>query len=226
MSPLAGMCEARLQTPVTDALDQRDGDDVQQRGEAEGLKGAEGLGFHLARGVRQFGEADGHAILAGAASLGIGYAFEDFCWKPSLILRADAISGGDGEGTVHTFNPLFQANNYFNEGGFISPSNLYNLNPLLVLKPRDNLTVNLGVNFQWRFDAEDSVYGAPLQVLGGPAPDGQTYLGTALNLSVEWNPFPATTLFLGYTHHDAGPSLTSIGGTDVDYLQLSVRQEF
>lgn len=176
--------------------------------------------------IGQYGEAGGRRIAAGAASLGIGWKLEGVCWQPSLILRADAISGGENQGSVHTFNPLFQANNYFNEGGFLSPSNLYNLNPVLVLKPMESITVNFGVNFQWRFDADDAVYGPPLQSLGGPSPDGSTYLGTAVNFSIEWAAAPATTLFFGYTHHDAGPSLTSIGGTDVDYLQFSIRRTF
>jgi Alginate export len=174
----------------------------------------------------QFGSAADRDILAGAGSLGIGYNFQELPWSPSLQLRADAISGGDDRGTLHTFHPLFQANNYFNEGGFLSPSNLYNVNPLVVLKPCDNVALTLGVNFQWRFSPDDSVYAPPLQRLGGPSPDGERYLGTAFNASLEWVFTSSTSLFLGYTHHDAGPSLTGIGGSDVDYLQTSVRHEF
>lgn len=176
--------------------------------------------------IAQFGDAGGRDILAGAASLGVGYVFEELLWSPSLQLRADAISGGDDRGTLHTFHPLFQANNYFNEGGFLSPSNLYNVNPLVALKPCDNVELTIGVNFQWRFSADDSVYGPPLQRLGGPSSDGERYLGTAFNVSLAWELTSSTSLFLGYTHHDAGPSLTGIGGSDVDYLQTSVRHEF
>jgi len=176
--------------------------------------------------IFQFGEAGGRDILAGAASLGIGYTLEEWLWSPSFQLRADAISGGDDTGTLHTFHPLFQANNYFNEGGFLSPSNLYNLNPLVVFQPCEKLELTLGVNFQWRFSPDDAVYGPPLQRLGGPASDGERYLGTAFNASMGWEITSSTTAFLGYTHHEAGPSLTEIGGSDVDYMQLSFRQEF
>jgi hypothetical protein len=174
----------------------------------------------------QFGNAADRDILAGAASLGIGYVFQEIPWAPSLQLRADAISGGDDHGTLHTFHPLFQANNYFNEGGFLSPSNLYNLNPLVMLTPCEKVELTFGVNFQWRFSADDSVYGPPLQRLGGPSPDGERYLGTAFNASLAWELTSTTSLFLGYTHHDAGPSLSGIGGSDVDYLQTSFRREF
>lgn len=176
--------------------------------------------------IVQFGDAGGRDILAGAASLGLGWAFHDLPGKPSLQLRADAISGGDATGSLHTFHPLFQANNYFNEGGFLSPSNLYNVNPLIELHPRENLTLRCGVNFQWRFDPDDAVYAPPLQPIGGPAPGGERYLGTAFNASLEWAVTPSTSVFLGYTHLDAGPSLTGIGGSDVDYLQSSIRWEF
>lgn len=176
--------------------------------------------------IYQFGKANGHHLSAGAASLGIGWHFEDAIWSPSMILRADAISGGNETGSRHTFNPLFQANNYFNEGGFISPSNLYNLNPVLILKPNREVSINMGMNFQWRFDADDAVYGAPLQEIGGKSPGGDTYLGTAYNFSIEWAAAQKTSLFFGYTHHQAGKSLTSIGGGNVDYWQLSFRREF
>ncbi|QJE95131.1 alginate export family protein [Luteolibacter luteus] len=176
--------------------------------------------------IAQFGEAGGRDILAGAASLGIGYEFEDLPWHISPQLRADAISGGDEGGTIHTFHPLFQANNYFNEGGFLSPSNLFNLNPLVTLKPEDGLTFTLGVNFQWLASTQDAIYGPPLQKLGTPVPGGNRYLGTAFNASVEWEFAEGTSLFLGYTHHDAGKALTDIGGEDVEYLQGSFRWEF
>lgn len=176
--------------------------------------------------IFQFGSAGGRDILAGAGSLGVGYMLESLPWSPSFQLKADAISGGDDSGALHTFHPLFQANNYFNEGGFLSPSNLYNINPLVVLRPHEKLELTLGVNFQWRFSADDAIYGPPLQRLAGPAPNGERYLGTAFNASLGWKVASSTELFLGYTRHEAGSSLTAVGGTDVNYVQASFRQEF
>jgi hypothetical protein len=176
--------------------------------------------------ILQFGEAGERDILAGAASLGVGYVFRNVPWHPTLALRADLISGGDATGDLHTFHPLFQANNYFNEGGFVSPSNLCNINPLVKLKPHPKVELTLGVNFLWRYSAEDDVYGPPLQRLAGPAPGGERYLGTAYNAAVSWQAASNTELSLGFTHHEAGPSLTSVGGGDEDYFQASVRVEF
>ena len=176
--------------------------------------------------IAQFGEAGGRDILAGAASLGIGHVCEGLPWNPAPQLRADAISGGDEGGTIHTFHPLFQANNYFNEGGFLSPSNLFNVNPLVTLTPREGLTLRLGVNFQWIASTRDAIYAPPLQRLATPVPGGSRYLGTAVNASVEWAFMEESSVFFGYTHHDAGKALTDIGGKDVDYLQASFRREF
>lgn len=176
--------------------------------------------------IGQFGRAADRDILAGAASLGIGYAFTQLPWKPSPQLRADAISGGDDGDTLHTFHPLFQANNYFNEGGFLSPSNLFNVNPLLTLKPREEITVSLGVNFQWLASTRDAIYGPPLQRLATPKAGGDRYLGTAFNASVEWQVAESISLSLGYTHHDAGKALIEAGGEDVNYLQAAFRREF
>lgn len=176
--------------------------------------------------IAQFGDAGGRDILAGAASLGIGHEFGKLPWRMTPQLRADAISGGDEDGTIHTFHPLFQANNYFNEGGFLSPSNLFNLNPLLTLKPRDGLTLTLGVNFQWLASTHDAIYAPPLQRLATPVPGGDRYLGTAFNASLEWEFAEGFSTFVGYTRHNAGKALTQIGGEDVDYFQGSFRWGF
>jgi hypothetical protein len=176
--------------------------------------------------IFQFGKAGRRDIRAGAISLGIGRLMDDAPMRPTLMLRADAISGGGGDGALNTFHPLFQANNYFNEGGFISPSNLYNINPVLMLQPHPKVSVSMGVNFQWRFSADDAIYAPPLQPIGDPAPGVDRYLGTAFNAAVTWRISDSAEFALGFTHHEAGPSLTSVGGKDVDYFQTSLRIEF
>lgn len=175
--------------------------------------------------ILQGGEVADRDVLAGAVSLGVGYTF-DAPLKPTLGFRGDLISGGQSADSVNTFDPLFQANNYFNEGGFVSPSNLYNLNPRLELQLSRTVSLNLGVNFLWRFDPDDAVYGPPFRTLAGPAPDGQRHLGTACGLALSWKPHPSCAIALSVTHHEAGSSLTSVGGQSVDYAQVAARIEF
>jgi len=182
--------------------------------------------IHNSELIFQFGEAGDREILAGAASLGIGYVFTTAPWKPTLQFRGDAISGGGATGTLHTFHPLFQANNYFNEGGFLSPSNLYNLNPFITFHPHEKVELSFGVNFQWRFSGDDAVYAPPLQPLGPPAPDGERYLGTAFNASLAWEITGSTSFFVAWTKQNAGPSLRRIGASEVTYLQTALRREF
>jgi hypothetical protein len=186
----------------------------------------EGPWLHNTELIAQVGEAGGREILAGAASLGVGRELAGLPWKPVPQLRADVISGGDEGGTIHSFHPLFQANNYFNEGGFVSPSNLYNLNPLLSLHPCEEIEITLGVNFQWLFSTRDAIYGPPLQRLASPRPGGDRYLGTAFNASVAWEMRKDVECFLGLTHHEAGAALEDIGGRSVDYVQASFRWSF
>ncbi|MEK7954228.1 alginate export family protein [Luteolibacter soli] len=173
----------------------------------------------------QFGHAGERDILAGALSLGVGRVL-DAPMKPTLMLRADAISGGDDKGALNTLHPLFQANNYFNQGGFISPSNLYNLNPQIMLQPRADVGVTLGVNFQWRFSDDDAIYAPPLRPIGKPSPGVDKYLGTAFNAAVTWDACESTQLALSFTHHEAGPSLIAAGGKNVDYLQTALNLRF
>ncbi len=190
------------------------------------LFGKEGPWSYNHEGILQTGDVADREVFAGALSLGGGYTFQNTTFEPTLGFRGDLISGGQSPGRVSTFDPLFQANNYFNEGGFVSPSNLYNLNPRLSLQLTPTLTLDLGVNFLWRFDSEDSVYAPPFNAVAGAAPHGERYLGTAYNLALAWDPHPSFDLSIGFTHHEAGPSLTSVGGQSVDYLQIAARLEF
>jgi|GEM_PF-7026710 len=178
--------------------------------------------------VLQFGKIQERNIFAGAFSFGMGRVISAAPLKPTLMLRADVISGGDDEGTVHTFHPLFQANNYFNEGGFISPTNLYNINPVLILQPHSRLSITLGVNFQWRFSADDAIYAPPLQPLDQSSAkhESSRYLGTAFNAAVTWQVIERAEISLGCTHHEAGASLAAVGGRDVDYFQAAFRLIF
>jgi len=176
--------------------------------------------------IFQFGDCAGRTIVAGAASLGGGYVWDFDSWKLTLGFKGDVISGGGPTGNVNTFNPLFQANNYFNEGGYVSPANLYNLNPLVTIEPLPEVSVTAGVNWLWRFSADDFVYGPPFSRVAPPAPDGERFLGTAVNLSTSWSPHPALELVAGYTHHFVGDSLTAVGGRDVDYFQTTLRLQF
>lgn len=176
--------------------------------------------------IFQFGDCAGRTIIAGAASLGGGYVWELDSWVLTAAVKADAISGGDSTGNMNTFNPLFQANNYFNEGGYVSPSNLYNLNPLLTIAPLPEISVTGGVNWLWRFSPNDDVYAPPFSRVAPPAPDGQRFLGTALSLSLGWSPHPALDFSIGYTHHIVGSSLSAVGGRNVDYFQTTFRIQF
>lgn len=190
------------------------------------LFGQEGPWSYNHEFMLQWGEVAGRDILAGAVSLGTGYTWAHAPLQPTLGLRGDLISGGQSATSVHTFDPLFQANNYFNEGGFVSPSNLYNLNPRLSLQLCPQVSLDLGVNFLWRFDSQDAVYVPPFSAVAGAAPHGESYLGTAYNVALAWSPRPSFDLSLGFTHHEAGRSLTRVGGRSVDYLQLVARAEF
>ncbi|WP_146848522.1 alginate export family protein [Brevifollis gellanilyticus] len=190
------------------------------------LFGKEGPWSYNHEFILQTGDVADRDILAGAVSLGLGHTWKDQLFQPTLGFRGDLISGGQGSGEINTFDPLFQANNYFNEGGFVSPSNLYNLNPRLSLQLTKSLSLDLGVNFLWRFDTGDAVYTPPFNAVAGAAPNGERYLGTAYNAALAWDPHSSFDLSIGFTHHEAGPSLTSVGGRSVDYLQIAARIEF
>ena len=172
--------------------------------------------FHYdLEGLCQFGRYGRAEVSAWTASADVGYFFKDLPFGPNLSLRADVASGDANphDGTLGTFNPLFPRGSYFTEPGFIGPSNLIALHPVVDWHLCKGLGLVTTVVGYWRQDTGDGIYnfgGFPSVSGPGVMPNpGQPasrarFVGTEANAWLTWGINRHVTLDLSYSHFFAG----------------------
>ncbi|MEM1187490.1 MAG: alginate export family protein [Pseudomonadota bacterium] len=162
----------------------------------------------------QFGEHGDSDIRAWTLATNTGYRF-DALWSPSIMLSANVSSGDSArdDGRLETFDALYPRGSYFSEIAQIGPSNFYNVNPYLGLQPREDIVISMDLNWFWRNELNDGVYGPPGNIVRLPQDSRKRLVSTAFSASIEWE--ATEKLFLGfvmtYSHpgafiEDTGPS--------------------
>lgn len=161
----------------------------------------EGLDFNWEADF-QWGGFNGRIIRAWRISTETGYTFAQTGWKLRPLLRADASSGtNDPEGnTLGTFNPLFP------RGAYLTPCmppvfelpNVMDVHPMLMTRPRPNISTSVAWNWFFRESVEDGLYGFDnsgpvyfldnLSPLSGLTPQGHRYIGSMGDLEIRWAP--------------------------------------
>lgn len=175
--------------------------------------------FHYdVEGLYQFGRFGSTRISAYEASLDVGYYFQALPFGPNVSLRLDLASGDANrrDGRLGTFNPLFPKGIYFSEPGFIGPSNLVALHPVVDWHLHKAVGLVTTVIGYWRQDTGDGVYNfagvpalpagspVPASPAGGQVPGGARYVGTEANAWLEWGVNRHLTFDLSYSHFFAG----------------------
>ncbi len=138
--------------------------------------------------IYQSGSFAGAGIRAWTIATDTGYT-----WRTPLqirlALRADAASG-DGnpaDRTLNTFNPLFPRGAYFApKFALISPSNIYDLHPVLFYHPKQNVTASLDGVWFWRQNVHDGLYGYGGSLLASGSPAQSRFIGNQVSLEVRW----------------------------------------
>jgi hypothetical protein len=172
--------------------------------------------------VYQFGSFGDGNIRAWAAFSDLGYTWESLSWKPRLGTQLNVMSGdkNPGDPDLETFFPMFPRQSYFSEANLIGPVNLYNVTPVLIVRPIEPLALSLAWDGFWRQSLEDGLYrpSGVVQVEGAGNPE--RCVGGELNPAAQW----ATRhvmIVASYSHFFAGPFLRAAGlGRDVDAFTL------
>ena len=174
-------------------------------------------------GVYQFGEFGPGNIDAFGARSDIYYE-PDSTWKVRPGLRL-AVTSGDSDNSdndLGTFSALFPNLNYNSEAAIYGPGNGYEVHPNIEIRPIDDLSVRLGVDFLWRQSTNDALYAGPGFPLGTGDTSSSRYVGSLQNVEVSWSPTPHVTVFASYVHADAGSFVRDGGGEDTDFAMVSV----
>ena len=174
-------------------------------------------------GVVQFGSFGDQSILAWTASLDTGYTV-DVPLHPRIGLKTDVASGdrnpeGDTQGT---FDGLFFKSGYFNDASLLRPENIIDVHPNLSLELTKKLSINGGADFLWRYSRNDGIYAPPGFVALPAIRANSPYVGTALDVNLEWQLQRHITFEASYVHMFTGSYVREAGGGDVNYVSATL----
>ena len=132
----------------------------------------------------QVGEQD---IQAWTVASNTGYKLNGKM-KPELMLSVNVASGDDeiSDGTLKTFNALFPKGNYFSEIALLGPSNFINFNPNISLQPSPTVKLNAGINWYWRLETADGLYGPPGNIIRSASGSSSRFVNTAVSAGLDW----------------------------------------
>jgi hypothetical protein len=189
----------------------------------------------------QFGTFGDQRISAWMVAAEAGYTLAAAPTAPRLYLGFDAASGnGDGtKGTFGTFNQLFPLGHaYFGYIDVIGRQNIIDLHPGVELNLIQNaryakkVTLRTDYHAFWRQNDADAVYtvaaGAGSSpnaagVLRAAGTSGESYIGSELDLLLNWQVDRHLLLYAGYSHFFAGDFIEDTGASkDIDFAYMAV----
>lgn len=179
-----------------------------------------------AEGGWQFGTFGDGDISAGFASLVLGWSPCWGSWQPRLALGLDYAGGDDeaGDEDVGTFQQLFPLGHaYLGFADLIGRQNILAANFQVGVKPAKDLELKATYHGFWRADENDAVYNAGGGVLRAASGSSETFVGTEIDVTVEYKFKRHWAALLGWSHFFPGDFIDETGAhEDVDlvYLQL------
>src|SRR6266404_2722597 len=172
--------------------------------------------------VIQFGNFGNDSILAWTAAIKAGYTW-DAPLQPRLGIKTGITSGDHDphDGRQETFDPLFFMSGYFNDASLIRPSNIIGVHPNLALQLTRRISIDGGADWFWRYSRNDAVYGVPGRIAIPALSNAPSYIGTALDLNLNWQIQRHISFQASYVHFLTGEYINQAGGKDVNYFSTT-----
>ena len=167
-------------------------------------------------GIGQVGTLASWNVLAWAAHGDAGWTLKA-PWTPRLGVRTDILSGGDSNGTVHTFNALYPNYVYSTEATIEAPANLVQVGATLGLHPFESVTVNYTLEGLWRYSVHDAFYAAPTFALVVPNGSSRRFSGVEQQVEATWRINKFLDLTAAYVHFEPGAFLRSARARSQDF---------
>jgi Alginate export len=185
-------------------------------------------------GVRLFGAAEGfdwnaeialqqgrfrsHDIRAGMLAGIAGYTFTGLPWAPRIGMEGNYASGDNAHGsTIGTFNAMYPRLPYFAETSLLVPANIYDIRPVLELRPTPNVLAVFGWDTLWRASTTDALYGSGMTPYPGTARVSGRRVGTELSADIRWRINKNLVLGAIFAEFFAGPAVQEALGKSVTY---------
>jgi hypothetical protein len=194
----------------------------------------------------QFGQFGSQNISAYSIAAEGGYTAAQWPTTPRIYLGFDLATGNDnpdGRGTFGTFNQLFPLGHaYFGYIDVIGRQNIIDLHPGVELTLIQNarlakkVTLRTDYHLFWRENENDAVYNVlagsastPPQagVLRAASGSGEMFVGSELDVLLNWQIDRHLLLYGGYSHFFAGDFIQDTGASrDIDFAYFAVVYTF
>lgn len=179
--------------------------------------------------IYQFGEFGAGDISAWTVASETGYTWTDAPWRPRLALSANIASGDDdrNDDNLGTFNALFPRGNYFSQAAVLGPRNFFNVHPFVTLAPTPDWSLTTDVNFFWRLQTEDGVYGPSGQLIRASSGSDERFVGSAVSLTSDWAISRNLAFTATYAHFFPGAFIRETGSAaNIDFFEITLRYRF
>jgi hypothetical protein len=187
-------------------------------------------------GDYQFGQAGAGDISAWSIAFEGGYTLMDCPLKPRAYIGADVASGDRDAANPdkQTFNQLFPLGHaYFGYIDVIGRQNIIDVHPGIELTLLENKSFAKKISLRgdyhlfWRESKADGVYNAAGGLLRGASGSGESYIGSEVDLLLNWQIDRHISAYFGYSHFFAGDFLQTTGPSDdIDFFYAAMSFTF
>ncbi len=141
------------------------------------------------------------------------------------------IASGDrdpADPDLESFSALFPRGNYFSEAAVLGPRNFFNLHPFLTVNPSQAWSLTTDVNFFWRLETQDGVYGPSGQLIRPSGGSDERFVGYyAWSVNSGWTLSRHLTLTAIYSHFIPGQFIEDTGPDDsINFVELTAQFKF
>ena len=179
--------------------------------------------------VYQFGKFGNANINAWTIATETGYQWKSLALQPRLIISANIASGDKDPDNpaLQSFNALFPRGNYFSEAAVVGPRNFFNFHPFLTVYPNEKWSFTSSINFFWRHELNDGLYGPSGQLLRAANGNTERYVGTSFSFNSEWSVNRNLTLTAIYSQWLPGDFIKATGSSEkIRFLELTMQFKF
>lgn len=184
----------------------------------------------------QFGDFGDTDISAWSFATELGYTLASAPLTPRIYLGFDIASGDDDptDGDRGTFNQLFPLGHaYFGYIDVIGRQNIIDVHPGVELglvadkKWIKKLSLRADYHMFWRESDEDAVYNAGGGVLRADSGSDESYIGSEIDLLLNWQINRHWSAYFGYSHFFAGDFIEDTGADeDIDFFYAALQLTF
>jgi hypothetical protein len=200
-------------------------------------RGLTGVEQRQTWGFRLFGQSDGfdwngeaalqqgtfrnHDIRADMFAGIIGYTFRGVAWEPRIGVETNFASGDNiHSSAVGTFNAMYPRLPYFAETSLLVPANVYDIRPVLSVRPTPNVLAVFGWDNLWRASTTDGLYGSGMTEYPGTNKTTGVRVGTELSADVRWRLNEHLLVGAIFAEFFSGGAVTEALGKNVSFFVL------